>query len=146
MTDEPVINKAFSERINTIIPKDASIAEVAKSLGVHRETIYAWKRGDQLPKGICLYHLKRMYGISIDWLLTGEENRTEGMQGSERDPELRELKEQLQGLARQNENLTELLQSLTRQNENLTKLLLRLTPMEEEEESLLPGASEMEAG
>jgi len=63
----------FGKRIEKIIGGKDNSPKIAKQIPCAPETIYAWARGDQLPKGLYLLKLKELYPhISLDWLLTGK--------------------------------------------------------------------------
>lgn len=50
----------------------ASNEEIAEAAGVHPNTVSNWN-GGQVPEGMALLRLARFFGVSPEWLLTGEE-------------------------------------------------------------------------
>ncbi|EOK5395662.1 helix-turn-helix domain-containing protein [Pseudomonas aeruginosa] len=44
---------------------------LARALPVNRQTLAGWRKRDSVPYGECIKFCE-MYGISLDWLLTGE--------------------------------------------------------------------------
>lgn len=48
------------------------IADAAKLIGVHRNTIWNIERGDSLPDAFELDVIARVYKTTADWLLTGQ--------------------------------------------------------------------------
>ena len=72
---KPII---FSERLTALI-KSAGLTqtEAARKLEVSQATINFWMNGRNDPKGKELYRISKLFGVSIDWLLTGEEPKNE---------------------------------------------------------------------
>ena len=52
-----------------------TVDDVSKSIGVHRNAIERWERGESEPMGSNLISLSRLYGRSPDWLMEQEEKR-----------------------------------------------------------------------
>jgi hypothetical protein len=66
----------FAYRIRELLGESNNSPEVARKLECSDETVYAWRRGSQLPSGKNLLTLVKLYpDISIDKLLTGKENK-----------------------------------------------------------------------
>ncbi|EAS1877712.1 bacteriophage CI repressor [Salmonella enterica] len=46
--------------------------ELAKALGVNRQTLASWRRRESVPYSLCII-IAEQYGVSLDWLLSGRE-------------------------------------------------------------------------
>lgn len=53
--------------------KGVSVYRVAKETGISQSTFTAWKSGEYVPKHEKLVKLADYFGVSVDYLLTGEE-------------------------------------------------------------------------
>ncbi len=51
---------------------DATQQEFAVLLGTDKNTIGRYERGERLPDSAFLCRLHRLFGVSLDWLLTGD--------------------------------------------------------------------------
>lgn len=51
-----------------------SQAEVGKSLGIHKNTIGNYERGERLPDVVVFARLCKLYGVTTQWVLTGTEH------------------------------------------------------------------------
>lgn len=51
--------------------------EAAKQLEVSQGAINFWISGRNDPKGKELFRISKLFGVSVDWLLTGEAPKTE---------------------------------------------------------------------
>ncbi|EDS5585806.1 bacteriophage CI repressor [Salmonella enterica subsp. enterica serovar Saintpaul] len=47
--------------------------ELAKALGVNRQTLASWRRRESVPYSLCI-KIAEQYSVSLDWLLSGREN------------------------------------------------------------------------
>ena len=47
--------------------------QVAKSIGVNQTVFSDWRRGKSEPKNDKLVKLARFFGVTLDWLVTGED-------------------------------------------------------------------------
>lgn len=54
-------------RIGACLSQEA----VAAILGIKRQAISKWEKGHTLPRSAEWYHLGRLYGASLDWLVYG---------------------------------------------------------------------------
>jgi transcriptional regulator with XRE-family HTH domain len=71
----------FSSRLTKLMASSGKTQkELAAILGVSEGTMINWKRG-QLPKGEELWGLSRCFGVSMEWLLTGEGSANEPSHG-----------------------------------------------------------------
>ena len=61
---------SIGERIKTV-RGSLSQKDFAKKIGVHLTTVQLYESGN-IPKGDVLQRIKEKFGVSIDWLLTGE--------------------------------------------------------------------------
>lgn len=51
---------------------DLSQAEFASKIGVHKEMVGKYERGQNVPGGDVLTRMREVFGVSLDWLLTGQ--------------------------------------------------------------------------
>lgn len=49
-------------------------ADVAKATGIHPSTFTDWKKGKSAPKADKLQKIADYFGVSVDYLMTGNEN------------------------------------------------------------------------
>lgn len=60
----------FTERLELLIDNsDVTLIELAKKLGVHKNTIYSWRDGSSMPDAKGVADLAEIFGVSADWLL-----------------------------------------------------------------------------
>lgn len=72
------ILKNFSERFKKLVEESGiTQTKIAKNLGVSPAQIVYYKTGKNMPGGIELYQISKLFGVSVDWLLTGEEKLSE---------------------------------------------------------------------
>ena len=64
--------KEFSERIRAAIPKGTTLKEVSESVGVSLSGLKKWLGGDAEPSVAPIAKFAQLYGVSLDWLATGE--------------------------------------------------------------------------
>jgi len=100
---------------------DISAYKISKDTGISDRLIGYWRKGEKLPGAENLLIIANYFGISVDYLLTGEEKNTQANQLSENEQELlsnfQKLSDVSKGrLLEKAENLVEL-ESLTK-NEN----------------------------
>ena len=70
--------KKFSVRFKKLIDESGiKQNEIAEKLGVSPAQIVYYKTGKNMPGGIELFKIGKLFGVSIDWLLTGEESKKE---------------------------------------------------------------------
>jgi transcriptional regulator with XRE-family HTH domain len=66
--------KEISRRIlNLLDDRHISVSEFSRQLGVPQSTVSAWKNRGALPSADLIPHICANLGVSIEWLLTGEE-------------------------------------------------------------------------
>ena len=68
----------FSERI-VFCRKKAMLSqeELANRLGVSRQAVSKWETGESIPDMNNLASLAEIFGVSLDWLIKGEEEKCE---------------------------------------------------------------------
>lgn len=72
------ILKNFSARFKNLVEESGiTQTKIAKNLGVSPAQIVYYKTGKNMPGGIELYQISKLFGVSVDWLLTGEERLSE---------------------------------------------------------------------
>lgn len=65
----------FLERFQDLCNKAGkSPARVGVEIGLNKATVSAWKTKGSIPSGNTLYKLADYFGVSADYLLTGEES------------------------------------------------------------------------
>ena len=110
----------FFERYKDLCRKKGeSPTKAAANNGIGGSTVTAWKNGS-FPKGETIYKLAEYFGVSTDYLLTGEEQTYTAIRTA--DPDV-EIFERINALKR----------------EDLRRLVLRLSEASEEEISKVHG-------
>jgi transcriptional regulator with XRE-family HTH domain len=66
---------AIGRRIRELRGFDMTQAEFARRIGVAQSYLSALERGEKEPGPAILLAIKREFGKSVDWLLTGEEKK-----------------------------------------------------------------------
>lgn len=61
---------AVLERLMTVFSVDSD-SELARKLGVNRQTLGSWRSRKSIPYALCV-NVSESEGVSLDWLLTGE--------------------------------------------------------------------------
>lgn len=65
----------FNERLKMLLNKENMTAkELTEKLGIGKTTVNDWKREKSTPSPKVLIGISHIFKVSIDWLLTGEEN------------------------------------------------------------------------
>jgi transcriptional regulator with XRE-family HTH domain len=64
---------AIGRRIRELRGFDMTQAEFARRIGIAQSYLSALERGEKEPGPAVLLAIKREFGKSVDWLLTGEE-------------------------------------------------------------------------
>ena len=68
----------FSERFNFLISESKMTQrEVAEAIGITQSAVNHYKSGRSEPKSMELYKISKLFGVSIEWLLMGEETKTD---------------------------------------------------------------------
>jgi transcriptional regulator with XRE-family HTH domain len=66
---------AVGRRIRELRGFDMTQAEFARRIGVAQSYLSALERGEKEPGPAILLAIRREFGKSVDWLLTGEEKK-----------------------------------------------------------------------
>lgn len=66
---------AIGRRIRELRGFDMTQSEFAKRIGVAQSYLSALERAEKEPGAAVLLAIKREFGKSVDWLLTGEEKK-----------------------------------------------------------------------
>jgi phage repressor protein C with HTH and peptisase S24 domain len=74
----PLPEAGFRDRLNQVLPKFGSVAELARSVGVSDNAIYKWLAGRGQPSVANLVALARAAHVSLEWLATGQEPPPDG--------------------------------------------------------------------
>lgn len=64
--------KALGRRLRELRGFDLTQEEFAKELGVSQSQLSKYERGVAAPHADILFFVKKRFRVSIDWLLTGE--------------------------------------------------------------------------
>jgi len=62
----------LGRRLRELRGFDLSQGELAKELGISQSQLSKYERGVAAPPADILIFIKRRFGVSIDWLLTGD--------------------------------------------------------------------------
>ena len=65
--------KAVGRRIRELRGFDTKQSELAESVGVAQSFVSAIERGEKEPGALILFRISKLYGKSIEWLLTGND-------------------------------------------------------------------------
>jgi len=68
--------KALGRRLRELRGFDLTQAEFAQELGVSQSQLSKYERGVAAPPADILFFVKKRFRVSIDWLLTGEGQRS----------------------------------------------------------------------
>lgn len=68
--------KALGRRLRELRGFDSTQEEFAEELGVSQSQLSKYERGVAAPPADILFFVKKRFRVSIDWLLTGEGNRS----------------------------------------------------------------------
>ncbi len=71
----PINWKAVGRRIRELRGFDMKQSEFAEAVGIGQSHISAIERGKKEPGAVVLYQIAKLYGKTIEWLLTGEQNQ-----------------------------------------------------------------------
>ena len=63
---------ALGRRLRELRGFDLTQGELAKQLGISQSQLSKYERGVAAPAADILFAIKQRFGVSIDWLLTGE--------------------------------------------------------------------------
>lgn len=63
--------KAVGRRVRELRGYDTNQAELAERIGVAQSHISAIEHGQKEPSVIIVYRIARLYGKTMEWLLTG---------------------------------------------------------------------------
>ena len=77
----------FQQRLSSLRKqKGISQEALAEKLGVSRQAVSKWENGEAMPETTKLPALAKVFGVSIDWLLSEEEPMaTDGENASDRE-------------------------------------------------------------
>ena len=64
--------------------ENLSISEVARRIGCSPSSLTDWRAGRSAPKTDKLYQMAKLFGVSMEYLLTGVETPTNALSASER--------------------------------------------------------------
>lgn len=79
----------FFERFQDLCNKAGkSPARVGVEIGLNKATVSAWKTKGSIPSGNTLYKLADYFGVSADYLLTGEEPTYQALRSSDEEVEI----------------------------------------------------------
>ena len=55
-----------------------SYAEAARDMGVPKNQLGNWMRGDSYPRPYCLYQFSRLRGVDMNWIYLGDAGKGTG--------------------------------------------------------------------
>ena len=73
--DNPDLS-ALGRRLRELRGFDLTQEEFAKELGISQSQLSKYERGAAVPPADILFFVKKRFRVSIDWLLTGVEERS----------------------------------------------------------------------
>ncbi|EEN5589313.1 helix-turn-helix domain-containing protein [Salmonella enterica] len=78
--------KSLSEVLNRlmIVFEANNDSELARALGVNRQTLASWRKRDSIPYSLCI-SVAEQHSVSLDWLLSGTGERGRELSISPRD-------------------------------------------------------------
>lgn len=65
---------SLADRMRELARKHGAKKELAEAVGVNKHTVQDWLNGS-MPEAENLHRIARHYGVSMEWLLTGEGKR-----------------------------------------------------------------------
>jgi transcriptional regulator with XRE-family HTH domain len=68
--------KALGRRLRELRGFDLTQDEFAKELGISQSQLSKYERGTAAPPADILFFVKKRFRVSVDWLLTGEGERS----------------------------------------------------------------------
>jgi transcriptional regulator with XRE-family HTH domain len=74
--------KALGRRLRELRGFDLTQEEFAKELGVSQSQLSKYERGVAAPTADILFFVKKRFGVSVDWLLTGDGRRKKMLLGA----------------------------------------------------------------
>lgn len=75
---------AVLDRLMTVFTVDSD-SELARKLGVNRQTLGSWRSRQSIPYALCV-NVSEAEGVSLDWLLTGEGAMLRGVSVASEEP------------------------------------------------------------
>ncbi|MFT9056769.1 MAG: helix-turn-helix transcriptional regulator [Ethanoligenens sp.] len=88
----------FSDILQTLLKEHETTAyKLSQSLNVSQSIISHWKNGTKMPSAQNLQRLADYFGVSVDYLLTGEERESESSKELEEETEEQAIDRQLEG-------------------------------------------------
>lgn len=67
----------LQERLNELFDADSRTdTAIASELGVSKQTISAWRKGERSPKKSMILHISELYHVSIEWLMGYDVKKT----------------------------------------------------------------------
>ena len=69
--------KAVGRRVRQLRGFDTKQSELAEAVGIAQSYLSAVERGQKEPGATILFRIARLYGKTIEWLLTGSDRETQ---------------------------------------------------------------------
>ena len=89
-------NKLFGNRVReSRINKGLSVSQLASRIGVKPETVEKWESGETDPRPSKVNKLSGILGVSMIWLLAGEDDNVAGASQFPEFSETRQLEEKI---------------------------------------------------
>jgi transcriptional regulator with XRE-family HTH domain len=76
---DSAVRRAFAARLRAarVTAGFETNADLAREIGVEAETYNRWERGETEPGLASLSKIRRATGVSLDWLVAGDQRATE---------------------------------------------------------------------
>lgn len=97
----------FKERLSELcFASGQTDSDLAKDLGISKQTLSAWKCGTRSPKGPTIETIARYFGVPVDWLLGFDVPKNEETYEKEKPIPEDELDEEIVNLLQELADLT----------------------------------------
>lgn len=98
--------KDFVDRIDNVLKqKNRKRIALAEEIGQSVQSFTDWKRRDSIPAADIALQISRYLGVSLEWLITGEENNPFQKTQNHPPPEVLELAEDISRLPQEYQNI-----------------------------------------
>jgi len=84
VSSAPGVDEAFRRRLRLIMQQFASVADLARAIGVSDNAIYKWVSGRGQPGVASVVQLARAANVSVEWLATGSDAASTPLAGFQR--------------------------------------------------------------
>ncbi len=74
---EPTYSESFAERLNELADKMGGSEALAKETGINHDNMLDYLDGMRTPQAASVVSISRVGGVSLEWLLTGEDTSSQ---------------------------------------------------------------------